>query len=103
VINTFFFHTQPPHRKKKTALARLQLHKPNAEPVFYGIAAVCNCHTFCVVFVNAPQHIAILVLAVAKSCPNVKKQSKKTLHSTTTVSFMPVCKSTEAKLHNVAL
>ncbi|OJU78896.1 MAG: hypothetical protein BGO09_12105 [Bacteroidetes bacterium 47-18] len=32
-------------------------------------------------FANAQQHIAILVPAVAKSCPNTKKQSKKTLHS----------------------
>ena len=37
----------------------------------------CNCHTFCVVFANAPQHIAILVPAVAKSCPNTQKTKQK--------------------------
>jgi len=36
---------------------------------------------FALFFANAHQHIAILVPAVAKSCPNAKKQSKKTLHS----------------------
>jgi len=36
---------------------------------------------FALFFAKAPQHIAILVPAVAKSCTNIKKQSKKPLHS----------------------
>lgn len=93
-----------PRTEKNTALARPQPHKPNASSVFYGIAAVCNCHTFCVVFANAPQHIAILVPAVAKSCPTSKNKAKSHFTpTTTTVPFMPVCKSVEAILHNVAL
>jgi hypothetical protein len=36
---------------------------------------------FALLFANTQQHIAILVPAVAKSCTNTEKKSKKTLHS----------------------
>lgn len=39
MINIFFSHTQPTH-KKNTALARPQPHKANASSVFYGIAPI---------------------------------------------------------------
>ena len=42
-----------------------------------ALPPICNCHTFCVVFANALQHIAILVPAVAKSCPNTQKTKQK--------------------------
>jgi hypothetical protein len=46
-----------------------------AVPPFFSVIL------FALFFANASQHIAILVPAVAKSCPNAKKQSKKTLRS----------------------
>jgi len=53
---------------------------------------------FALFFANTQQHIAILVPAVAKSCPQCEKNKAKRhfTPTTTTVPFMPVCKSVEA-------
>ena len=71
--------------------------KPYASSVFYGIATVCNCHTFCVVFfpmLNSTLQSSFLRLQ--RAVPTLKNKAKRHFTpTTTTVPFMPVCKSVE--------
>jgi hypothetical protein len=57
------------------------------------VAAIFFCHTFCVVFPQRIQHIAILsplcFIAVAKSCANSQKPNKKTV--TPAATTVPLC------------
>jgi len=84
--------------KKNTALARPQPHKPNASSVFYGIATVCNCHTFCVVFCQrSTAHRNPRSCGYKELYQCEKNKAKRHFTpTTTTVPFMPVCKSVEA-------
>lgn len=68
----------PAHAQKNTALARPQPHKPYASSVFYGIAAVCNCHTFCVVFCQrSTAHCNPRSCGCKELSPNAEKTKQK--------------------------
>jgi hypothetical protein len=65
-----------------------------AVPPFFSVIL------FALFFANASQHIAILVPAVAKSCPNAKNKAKRRYVPTaTTTSLMPEKK--RGKLFNI--
>ena len=80
-IDYFTNNLQSPrfaHAQKKDGFSQV----PTAQAQHFA-CLLWHCHRFATVilfalfFANAPQHIAILVPAVAKSCPNLKKTKQK--------------------------
>jgi hypothetical protein len=62
------------------ANAQRQLQTCLAVPPFFSVIL------FALFFAHASQHIAILVPAVAKSCPNTKKTKQKAAYAPTTTT-----------------